>query len=106
MPPEDHGCQYEHDNVYDMNQSRAPGRLCGRHFRRRHCQTRSEPEIEHDYSEEPQDNTASKNLAYRPRPRQHSMSPRQGGSKAEKINSGEPLAEYLNGKQRRELALE
>lgn len=111
MPPKNHGGQYEDDNKYDdpIDQRQAPGHFYGWCFRRHRCQTRSKLEVVDNYSESWWDKTTLgswRRSAYRPRPRQRSMSPRQGGWKAEEMNSEESLAEYLNEKQRGEVTLE
>lgn len=62
-----------------------------------------------DYSEKPGDNTTTgspRKPSYRPRVRQRSMSPMQGGRKAEQeISNVESSAEYFNEKQRKGVAL-
>lgn len=58
MPSEDHRCQYEDDEYDDpMDQRQAPLRFYGRHFRRRHGQTRREPKVVDDSSEQLRDKT-------------------------------------------------
>lgn len=72
-------------------------------------QARSELEVVGDYSEKPGDNTTTgspREPSYRPRVRQRSMSPMQGGRKAEQeISNVESSAEYFNEKQRKGVAL-
>lgn len=70
----------------------------------------SKPEDTENHSEEPRDKITPgcwKRPAYHERPKQRSMSLRQGKRKTETEMSNEEVsAEYLNGKQRREVALE
>lgn len=54
MPPKDHEGRYEDSSEYDdlMDQRRAPRHFCSRYFRGRRGQTRSDPDIVDEYSEE------------------------------------------------------
>lgn len=110
MPPENHRGKHEGDEYDDLiNQNRAPTRLYSWYFRRHHNQTRSEPEVVDDYSEETQYKTTTeywRRSAYHPSSCQRSMLPRQGGGKTEQeMSSGESLVEYLEWKQRNGVAL-
>lgn len=67
MPPKDHECQCEDKNKYDVhrNQRQAPRCFCGRYFRRRHSQTRSDPKVVDDYSEELRELVAAVGTAWK-----------------------------------------
>lgn len=96
MLPDDHGCLNEDDNECDefIHQRVAPRSFYGWYFQR--CRAKLGATAR-----------SWRMPAYRPKPRQCSMSPRQGDRKPDlQMCSGESSAVYHNGKLKRQVAME